>query len=147
MAIKLTIPTTKSFYYAFTDKGFVWPVMERIKTAEEDHQVTISFRQATALDIEQRTASMSRRMLRQDQDGMMVVNDTNFDYVSRVEVMLTLAYTDIEFDDGRKLSFNKNRISDKSAFNEWWDNMPGQWAIQIHNACMETNPEWGEVKS
>lgn len=145
MALTLKIPTTKTFFFT-TEEGDPFPLLRRAEDGEQP-DCTLLFRQATANDVEIRTAALSRRTLKRDEDQIVIVNDTNLDFVARVEVYLTLAQADIEFPDGTALDFDTKRTKSRKQFDAWWDLMPSQWARELHRCCLETNPDWGDSKS
>jgi hypothetical protein len=141
MAITLKVPTTQTFCFKLEEDHTACGRLARVD-ASEPHDGFLTFRQATAGDAEQRTAALSRRLYRPDGDKMMVVDETNLDYIARLEVRLTLKETDFSFPDGEALEFEKNRVKSAAMFDRWWDILPPSWAREVHRACLEANPDW-----
>jgi hypothetical protein len=146
MALTLKVPTTKTFYFKADDNGTPTAYLRRMKD-DETPDCTVVFRQATASEVETRTAALSRRILKRDDDQMVIVNETNLDLVARVEVFLTLGSCDILFPDGNELDFDSRKVKSRRQFDAWWDLMPSQWARELHRCCLETNPDWDGSKS
>ena len=145
MAYNLKIPTTKSFYFKVEETD------ELVKLAEvkidDTPDVTVTFRQSTATDAEQRNQALSRREYRGDSAGkLLMVDETNLDTVNRLEIFLTMTDIDINFPDGTPLDFEtvngKRKIKSRQQFDSFWSNMYPHWADVISKCCLRANPNW-----
>lgn len=141
MAITLKASTIRTFYFNQIDDGTLFGKLQEVPLSDP-HEGYISFRQATTSDVERRTLAISKRMYRPEGESLTIVDETNSDYIARLEVMLTLSGTDILFPDGGELDFVNNRIKSENQFNKWWDQMPPRWAREVHRCCLEVNLDW-----
>ena len=145
MAYNLRTPTSKTFYFRIDEATDYVRLIEVQK--DEDHDVFISFRQATATDVEQRTQALSRREYRGNgAGGLILVDETNLDTVTRLEIFLTLTDTDINFPDGKPLEFKTvaghQAVASRQKFDEYWTNMYPHWAVVFSQCCQKVNANW-----
>ena len=146
MAITLKVPTVKRFDLVESEKdGF----NTLVKAPDgQPGECYVQFRQASTLDVEKRTGVMSKRTFYGDEfDRTIFQDETNYDFVRRTDVALTLCGTDILLPDESSLSFEKGHVKDRAQFDEWWNALPPVWAEAIHTYCTEVNILWAPKRA
>ena len=142
MAIQLKVPTTKTFYFKIepdetNPNGKIAEV-----SVDEPHDLYVTFAQATTRDVEQRPGAYSKRAFSSEGERWLMYDETNVDFIARLEVRLTLRGCDIQLPNDDYLEFDKNGVKSPQQFDSLWDILPPQWAREFHRCCLETNPNW-----
>lgn len=141
--IKIKNPTIKEFPLKESETGLL-----EIASPEETREGYITFRQARTREVEIRTGQIGKRTWVGNDDGvgLAMKDETNWDFIARLEVFLTLEGTDITFPDGTALEFIKDNgvssVKNRATFDKWWEQLDPKWARFIHARCQEVNPDF-----
>lgn len=149
--MKLSIPTQKTTWFACDDPENRADI--RVISPEDahdlgkDHSFFVTFRQHNTSDTERRGSFLGKRSFKSEGNGDFTqIVDFSGDALRRLEVQAVLSGTDLFNSAGKELKFEQSgsypKVLSTAEFNKWWDDMPPQWAEEIHSACLEINPEW-----
>lgn len=164
--MKLSIPVEKTFNFT-TIEGSGFTNIRRMEDGESfdpESCFTVTIRQATRTESDQRTAMLNKRTYKVDRtDGdLLQMDDFNPDELAKLEIYMTLSDTDLEYPDvvrekGEEKTVYKRidflqagsvkRVKDRRQFEKWWGLLYDQWAKLIYEACLEVNPKWDTTKS
>lgn len=155
MALKLSFPIEKTFGLVTYQAEDGYTELRRAREGEQPEGY-VTFRQASIAEAEERTGMASKRKYEATSaENYTILNDLNWDSLARLEVMLTLSATDIEYPDSRDEAGNPvyramefyeptgyKKVKSQNQFNKWWGTMRVQWGRVVHDCCLEVNPSW-----
>ena len=136
MPIRLPIPLVEEYTLEKSDAAY----------GVTEQPTRISVRQATQAAHERR-GSLFANIIREwsnNAEGFRMVQRFSFEELKRIEVMLTLAGSNLEDHEGNSLfKFNdKGVITDEAAFSKAWGSLPPMVAEEIHEKVIELNVDW-----
>lgn len=145
--MQLSLPTSRDFLLVLDSDNNLNRATDGVSAG--DNTVSVSFRQGTTRDDNERTTYINRRKFIYDANArqMVEVAELSDNELARIEVALSLTATDLQLPGGASLKFKTEfgvtSVADQQQFNSWWGILPIQWSEAIYDCCTEVNADWG----